>query len=179
MQNRIPLKKGNKMNKPAKLLLVSTVVFFLQNSAQAAGLPLGLAVEAASETVRSCEASGYNVSVAVVDMYGQAIVQLKGDRSTPHTKETAYRKAYAVISIGPNYKLETSTQVGALMSKNPAFYEAFLTIPNITPLPGAVAVMVNGEMIAAIGVSGAPGGDKDEACAQAGILKISDRLNKH
>jgi len=64
------------------------------------------------------------------------------------------------------------------MSKNTTFYEAFLTVPNITPLPGAVAVKVNGEMIAAIGVSGAPGGDKDEACARAGILKISDRLNK-
>lgn len=166
------------MKKSTKLLLASSFVLLLQNNAQAAGLPLNLAVEAANETVKSCEASGYNVSVAVVDMYGQAIVQLKGDKSTPHTKETAYRKAYTVITIGPNYKLETSTQVAALMSKNPAFYEAFLTVPNITPLPGAVAVKVNGEMIAAIGVSGAPGGDKDEACAQAGILKISDRLNK-
>jgi len=166
------------MKKSTKLLLASSFVLLLQNNAHAAGLPLNLAVEAANETVKSCEASGYNVSVAVVDMYGQAIVQLKGDKSTPHTKETAYRKAYTVITIGPNYKLETSTQVAALMSKNSAFYEAFLTVPNITPLPGAVAVKVNGEMIAAIGVSGAPGGDKDEACAQAGILKISDRLKK-
>lgn len=165
------------MKKSTKLLLVSSIMLLLQNNAQAAGLSLSLAVEAANETVRSCEASGYNVSVAVVDMVGQAIVQLKGDKSTPHTKETAYRKAYTVITIGPNYKLESSTQVAALMGKNPAFYEAFLTVPNITPLPGAVAIKVNGEMIAAIGVSGAPGGDKDEACAQAGILKISDRLN--
>jgi len=164
------------MKKSTKLLLVSSIVFLLQNNAQAAGLTLSLAVEAANETIRSCEATGYNVSVAVVDMYGQAIVQLKGDKSTPHTKDLAYRKAYTVITFGPNYKLETSAQVAAWASKDPVFYDALLTVPNITPLPGAVAVMVNGEMIAAIGVSGAPGGDKDEACAQVGIRKIAEKL---
>ena len=166
------------MKKSTKLLLTSFGMFLLQSHAQATGLPLSLAVEAANEAVRSCEASGYNVSVAVVDTYGQAIVQLKGDKSTPHTKDLAYRKAFTVITFGPNYKFETSTQVAAWASKNPVFYEALLTVPNVTPLPGAVAVMVNGEMIAAIGVSGAPGGDKDEACVQTGILKISDRINK-
>ena len=166
------------MKYSVKLLLASSIVFLLQNHAQAADLPLSLAVEAATETIKSCEASGYNVSVAVVDMYGQAIVQLKGDKSTPHTKDLAYRKAFTVITFGPNYKLETSTQVAAWASKNLVFYQALLTVPNITPLPGAVAVMVNQEMIATIGVSGAPGGDKDEACARAGILKISDKLNK-
>jgi uncharacterized protein GlcG (DUF336 family) len=28
-----------------------------------------------------------------------------------------------------------------------------------------------------IGVGGAPGGDKDEACANAGLAKVGDRLN--
>ena len=166
------------MKYSTKLLLTSSIVFLLQNNVQAAGLPLSLAVEAATETIKSCEASGYNVSVSVVDIYGQAIVQFKGDKSTPHTKETAYRKAYTAITFGPIFTLETSNQVATLMSKNPTAYEAFLTVPNITPLPGGVAVMANREMIAAIGVSGAPGGDKDEACARAGILKISDRLIK-
>ncbi len=166
------------MIKSKKLIFTSLVYFLLQNKAYAAGIPLNLAIEAASETVRACEASGYNVSVAVVDVYGQAIVQLKGDRSTPHTSDLAYRKAFTVVTFGPNYKLDTSTQVAAWASKNPIFYEALLTVPNITPLPGAVAIKVNEEIFAVIGVSGAPGGDKDEACAKAGILKISDRLNK-
>lgn len=166
------------MKKSTNFLLTLFSICFFQNNAQAADLPLNLAVEAANETVRFCEGAGYHVSVAVVDVFGQAKVQLKGDDSTPHTQETAYRKAYTVITFGPNYKLETSAQVAALMSKTPAIYSAILTIPNVTPLPGAVAVKVNGEIIAAIGVSGAPGGDKDEACAQAGILKILDKLNK-
>lgn len=166
------------MKKTTRFFLVPSMLFLLENNTHAAGVPLNLAVEAASETVRACEASGYNVSVAVVDKFGQAIVELKGDKSTPHTKDLAYRKAYTVITFGPNYQLDTSSQVAAWASKNPVFFDGFLTVPNITPLPGAVAVKVNGEMLAAIGVSGAPGGEKDETCARAGIEKISDRLNK-
>ena len=37
-------------------------------------------------------------------------------------------------------------------------------------------IKVGNDTIAAIGVSGAPGGDKDEACAEAGLAKIKDRL---
>jgi len=168
------------MKKPTKCLLIFLTLVLLQANVQATEnsytLPLTLAVEAASETVRSCEALGYNVSVAFVDMFGQPRVQLKSDKSTPHTFETAYRKAYTIVTFGPNYHLETSGQVADLMSKNPAFYNAVLTIPNVTPLPGALAIKVKGNMIGAIGVSGAPGGEKDEACAQAGIDKISGRL---
>ena len=63
-------------------------------------LPLGLALQAAEETLRVCEAAGYRVSVSVVDLAGQAKVLLKGDGSTPHTQDTAYRKAYSVVTFG-------------------------------------------------------------------------------
>ena len=43
-------------------------------------------------------------------------------------------------------------------------------------LPGAVAFMTRGEMVAALGVGGAPGGDKDEVCTRAGVVKVQDRL---
>lgn len=68
--------------------------------------------------------------------------------------------------------------LGAFAEKvkaNPAA-PSFLTIPNIILLPGAVAVKARGEIVAAIGVGGAPGGEKDEACAAAGLAKIRDRL---
>ena len=44
------------------------------------------------------------------------------------------------------------------------------------PLAGAVVIRSKGEVVGAIGASGAPGGDKDESCARAGIEKIKDRL---
>jgi uncharacterized protein GlcG (DUF336 family) len=40
-----------------------------------------------------------------------------------------------------------------------------------------VPIKVGDETIGAIGVSGAPGGDKDEASANAGLAKITDGLN--
>lgn len=41
---------------------------------------------------------------------------------------------------------------------------------------GAVAIKVGDMTIGAGAVSGAPGGDKDVACANAGIAKIADKL---
>jgi uncharacterized protein GlcG (DUF336 family) len=50
------------------------------------------------------------------------------------------------------------------------------TVHNVMALPGAVSFMSRGEMVAALGVGGAPGGDKDEVCAPAGVAKARDRL---
>jgi len=165
-----------------KFLLAATAGLLLaQAPAHAADatayvLPLSLAVEAATEAVRACEASGFRVSVSVVDLSGQSTAQVRGDNSTPHTPDTAFRKAYTVVTFGRNYNLDTSAQVAAAMSKNAALYSAILTIPNVAPLPGAVGIKAGGHLVAAIGVSGAPGGDKDEACALAGIAKVASRL---
>jgi uncharacterized protein GlcG (DUF336 family) len=140
-------------------------------------LPLDLAIEAAREAIRSCESSGYKVSVAVVDSAGLVKVQLKGDQSTVHTKDTSYRKAYTIVSMGPIFKVDTGTDFANFLKTNPNA-PAFLTIPNIITLPGSVAVKVKGDFVAGIGVGGAPGGDKDEVCAQAGLKKIIERLPK-
>jgi len=168
----------NKLKLPFMLLgLMATA----QNHAEATGnaydLPLDLAIEAAREAVSSCSASGYSISVAVVDLSGQIKVQLKGDHSTIHTKDTAFRKAYTLVTLGPVFKLDTTGQVAEMMKDSPN-RAAFLTVPGITPLPGAVAIKAHSEIVAAIGVGGAPGGDKDQACARAGALKIADRLPK-
>jgi uncharacterized protein GlcG (DUF336 family) len=40
-----------------------------------------------------------------------------------------------------------------------------------------VPINVGDDTIGAIAAAGAPGGDKDEACAIAGLDKIKDRLN--
>jgi uncharacterized protein GlcG (DUF336 family) len=43
-------------------------------------------------------------------------------------------------------------------------------------LGGGLPIKAGNEVIGAIGVSGAPGGEKDEACANAGIQKLADKL---
>jgi uncharacterized protein GlcG (DUF336 family) len=139
-------------------------------------LPLSLAVEAATEAIRSCEGQGYAVSASVVDTSGVVKVQLKGDHSTVHTQDTSFRKAYTLVTFGPIFNLDTNSQIAEL-AKNPAGPgPALSSIPNILALAGGVAIKRNNEIVAALGVGGSPGGAKDEACAEAGVTKIHDRV---
>lgn len=138
-------------------------------------LPLDLAIEAAQEAAKVCAAKGWPVSVTVIDTAGNVKVQLKGDHSTVHTKDTSFRKAYTVATMGPIFGFD---RLGAWVEKvkgNPNA-AALASVPNIILLPGAVAFRMKDEIVAAIGVGGAPGGEKDEACAQAGLDKVSARL---
>jgi uncharacterized protein GlcG (DUF336 family) len=138
-------------------------------------MPAALAVDAAMSAIGACESNGYRVTAVVVDTSGEQLALIKGDRSTVHTKDTAFRKAYTQVTLGPIFDFDA---LGAFVEKMKAspVQASFLTIPNIILLPGAVAIKAKGEIIAAIGVGGAHGSDKDEACAMAGLAKIRDRL---
>ncbi|MBN8873015.1 MAG: heme-binding protein [Rhodospirillales bacterium] len=138
-------------------------------------LPLDLAVEAAREAVRVCATHDWPVSAAVVDAEGVVRVQLKGDRSTIHTRDSSFRKAYTQITLGPVFGFDRLSEGVAAFRANPNG-PALASLPDVLLLAGAVAVKVDGEPIAAIGVGGAPGGDKDEAWAAAGLAKIADQL---
>lgn len=138
-------------------------------------LPLALAMEAASEAIRSCEAQGYPVSASVVDTSGVVRLQAKGDHSTVHTRDSSFRKAYTVVTLGPIFKFDATSAFADLVAKNPAG-PALSSLPDILPLAGGVAIKRGGEIVAALGIGGAPGGEKDEACARAGVDKILSRV---
>jgi len=138
-------------------------------------LPLDLALEAATEAVRACEASGYRVTATVVDMAGTPKVVLRGDGATVHTGESSFRKAFTVVTLGPEFNFDTSGAFFAMQKSNP-FASQLATVHNVMALPGAVAFTSKGEMIGALGVGGAPGGDKDEVCARAGVEQVKDKL---
>lgn len=138
-------------------------------------LPLALAIEAAQEAIGSCEASGYRVSVSVVDTSGVVLVQARGDHSTIHTEHSSFRKAYTVVTLGPIFRFQTSSGFATLVAGNPNG-PGLVSLPNIIPLAGAVAIRRGEEVVAAIGVGGAPGGDRDEVCAQAGVARIAARV---
>src|SRR5712672_4730255 len=140
-------------------------------------LPLALAIKAATTAIATCASNGYPVSAVVVDTSGVTKIEAKGDHSTIGTSTSAFRKAYTVVTFGPIFKFEASSAFAALAAKNPAG-PALGTLPNIALLPGAVAIKVGDEIVAALGVGGSPGGDKDEACAQAGVTSIKDDLPK-
>jgi uncharacterized protein GlcG (DUF336 family) len=138
-------------------------------------LPLNLAVEAAEEAIRVCEEKRYWVTATVVDMDGIPQVVMRGDHATVHTGESSFRKAFTVVTLGPEFGFERSSGFFELMKSSP-YAPQLATVHNVMALPGAVAFKAGGEMVGALGIGGAPGGDKDEVCAAAGVAKVANRL---
>lgn len=138
-------------------------------------LPLSLAQEAAQEAIVQCAARGYPVSASVVDVSGVERVFLRGDHSTVHTRETAFKKAYTEATLGPVFGVDTTGALTEKLNRTPTG-PALASVSNVILLAGGVAIRAGGETVAALGVGGAPGGALDEQCAQAGVAKIQDRV---
>jgi uncharacterized protein GlcG (DUF336 family) len=132
-------------------------------------LSLATALTIAQTAVDSCKAQGYGVSVAVVGRNGELLVHLRGDNTGPHTMENSFRKAYT----SRTFRIP-SAEMAKRLKENPQLGQVYLT--NIVPAGGALPIKVGEEVIGAVGASGAPGGDKDEACVKAGIDKVADQL---
>jgi uncharacterized protein GlcG (DUF336 family) len=138
-------------------------------------LPLALAMKAATKAIASCASNGCPVSAVVVDPSGVIKLEAKGDHSTIHTTTAAFRKAYTVVTFGPIFRFDASSAFAELVAKNPNC-AALAALPDIARLAGGGAIKANNEVVGAPGVSGSPGGDRDEACAQAGVANINDDL---
>jgi uncharacterized protein GlcG (DUF336 family) len=129
-----------------------------------------MAVAVATTAIAACKASGYAVSATVVGRNGEIIVQIRGDNTGPHTIENSFRKAYTARTLrSPSGDLVTR------LKNDPSLGLIHLT--NVIANQGALPIKVGDQVIGAAGASGAPGGEKDEACVKAGIDKIADQLN--
>jgi uncharacterized protein GlcG (DUF336 family) len=133
-------------------------------------ISLELAEQIALASVAACQANGYAVSATVVDRGGSVKAQLRADNAGPHTLASSERKAWT-SSTAKNTTL--AMMEGA--QKNPASAN-LVNIPGYLLLGGGVPVKVGNEVIGAVGVGGAPGGNLDEQCAMAGIDKVKDAL---
>ncbi|WP_051378657.1 GlcG/HbpS family heme-binding protein [Derxia gummosa] len=138
-------------------------------------LPLELAHTAAREAIRACEADGHRVSASVVDAAGVERAFLRGDHSTIHTRDTAFRKAYTAVTLGPIFGAATTGALAEKVGRTPTG-PALASVPNVILLAGGVAIRRGEETLAALGVGGAPGGALDERCASAGVAAIQARV---
>ncbi|HEX9395560.1 MAG TPA: heme-binding protein [Burkholderiales bacterium] len=157
-----------------KLAILSAMLFPAMAMAQALVTERTLSVDAAREAATAalerCRKDGYNVTVTVLNKSGRLKAQLHDDNAGPHTIENSFRKAYTSITFKAN-----SGEFGARIGKNPPPHPA-LVLANVTTAEGALLIRAGNEIVGAIGVSGAPGGDKDAVCAQAGIDRIARGL---
>jgi uncharacterized protein GlcG (DUF336 family) len=130
---------------------------------------MAMALAIIQGTLEQCTKDGYKVSVVVVDKGGNVAASVRGDGTNPHTMEFGRLKAYTSRTRG-----QTSLEFMKLTSDpNNAYLKQ---IPNTVAVGGGVPIKAGNEVIGGVGVSGAPGGEKDEVCANAGIAKVADAL---
>jgi uncharacterized protein GlcG (DUF336 family) len=158
-----------------RLLLVAVLTLAAPARAQDAFVPFkvlspDLALELARAALADCRQRGYQVAVAVVDRFGVPQVMLRDRFAGAHTPDTAAGKAWTAVSFRTNTTdLVASTQPGMPQA-------GVRNLPRAVVLGGGILVEAGGALVGAIGVSGAPGGDADDACAKAGIEAVRDKL---
>ena len=132
-------------------------------------LSFDTALTIATTAMADCKAKGFAVSAAVVGRNGELLVHLRGDNTGPHTMENAFKKAFTSRTFRiPSCEMEDR------LKKNPAMGAQYLT--GFTTGRGALPIKIGEDVVGAAGVSGAPGGDKDEDCVKTGIAKVADQL---
>jgi len=129
-----------------------------------------IALDLAKAALDSCRARGYQVAVVVVDRAGQPQVVLRDRYAGAHTVPTATGKAWTAAS----FRTSTRELVAAAQPGQPQ--AGLRNLPNVVLIAGGLTVEAGGALVGAVGVSGAPGGDEDEACAHAGIEAVRERL---
>ncbi|HQR10277.1 MAG TPA: heme-binding protein [Casimicrobiaceae bacterium] len=128
------------------------------------------ALIAAKAAMETCRKQGYQVAVAVVDRSGLTQVLLRDRFAGPHTVELATNKAWTAASFRTStLVLAADTQPGKPMS-------GLRGIARVVTVGGGILIEGGGSIFGAIGVSGAPGGEADDACAQSGVKAIGDAI---
>ena len=133
-------------------------------------ISLKAAQDLANATLDDCTKKGFKVAVTVVDRDGRVKLIIRGDGTGPHTLSTSRRKAFTALT----FKATTIATIDRV-AKNPGSAN-LKDISGVLLLGGGVPIKVGNEVVGAVGVSGAPGGDKDEACAMVGLKKIEGML---
>jgi uncharacterized protein GlcG (DUF336 family) len=132
-------------------------------------ISLAAAMELATASLERCRADGYKVTITVLNRHARVAVVLSDDGVNPHTIENSQRKAYTAFTTRA-----PSLEMGKRAQPN---LSGFMLLDRITTIEGGLPIFAaNKELVGAIGISGAPGGEKDAACGQAGLDKIARSL---
>jgi uncharacterized protein GlcG (DUF336 family) len=131
-------------------------------------LGLDLARDIAQGAIDACRKEGFQVAAVVTDRSGDAVVVMRDVFTSKYMMQLAHNKANAVVMSG--------LPSGELRENMARIRDEFNELDGVLLLEGGLPIRVAGSMIGAVGVSGAPGGDKDAACAQRGLDAVQERL---
>ena len=129
-----------------------------------------VAFELARAALARCRHDGYQVAVVVIDRFGSPLVMLRDRYAGLAAPATAQGRAWTAV----NFNRNTSEAIKAIQAGQMS--AALASLPNVVMLAGGVVIEGGGALLGGVGVAGAPGGDKDEACAKAGLDAVRDKI---
>ncbi len=153
----------------AALLLTSTgMVSHAGDVVSAKSIGMELARDIANESIQACRKDGFNVSAVVVDRHGLVRAALRDDLASRYTLEIAERKAGLTVLAW--------SDSGQFRQARSDIQQELNHIDGLIVMEGGIKIVSGGYNLGAVGVSGAPGGEKDAACAKKALNKLSERI---
>ena len=161
------------MKKSLKLSIILAAVpfcnaLFAADVVSDKSIGMELARDIANEAVMACRKDGYHVAAVVVDRHAIMRAALRDDLASRFTLEIAERKA--------NMTVMAWTNSGQFRSARSDIRQELNHINGLIVMTGGVKIIAGGFNLGAVGVSGAPGGEKDEACAKKALDKLQERI---
>jgi uncharacterized protein GlcG (DUF336 family) len=129
---------------------------------------LELARDIAQGTIDACRKDDYQVAVVVTDRSGDPVVIMRDVFVSKYMLQLAQNKANAAVM--------SNTSSGEMRTNMARIRDELNELDGVLLIEGGLPIRVAGSLIGAVGVSGAPGGDKDEACARHGLDAVHERL---
>jgi uncharacterized protein GlcG (DUF336 family) len=150
------------------LLLLTSITAQAGDVVNDKSIGMELARDIANETILACRKDGYHISAVVVDRFGLVRAVLRDDLASRFTLEIAERKA--------NMAVMSWTDSGQFKKARSDIQQELNHINGLIVMEGGIKIVASGYNIGAVGVSGAPGGDKDAACAVKALEKLNERI---
>lgn len=162
------------MSRALHLALAPAACLLLAGAAQAAQpllvpqkrMSMETALRVAQATVEACRKEGVQIAATVVDRAGQPQVVLRDVLAPELTLTISKQKAYTAVAFNAatsQLQDRANTAVGR--------------VDGLVMSAGGLPILAGGELVGAVGVSGAPSGETDEKCAAAGVAAVQDDLD--
>ncbi len=163
-----------------RMILTAAAAISLVVVAQPAGAADGIitykslapdvAFDLARTALHQCRKDGYQVAVVVLDRFGAPLVSMRDQFAGIGAMDIATGKAWTAV----NFSIDTAEFIKRI--KDGSLSPGLAALPKVTMGVGGLIIQAGGSVLGGVGVAGAPGGDKDEACAKAGLAAVQDKL---
>lgn len=130
-------------------------------------LSMETALRIAQAAIKQCRAEGVQIAVTVVDRGGHPQVMLRDVLAMDITVPVSRKKAHTAMA----FNSATSSLEGRFPSPH-----SVAKLDALIVSAGGVPIQAGGQIVGGVGVSGAPSGEVDEKCAQAGVDAVSADL---